>query len=203
MNAVEIEEAVSALVAEPFTRQSSHTSSLRRSASRTPPSKSSGWSVEHIRCSGAVLLRSNVHLIVTDAGKTTERLHALKASQKTAKGKAKFILATDGELRGRGPDQRRDRRLRLHRLPDHFGFFLPLAGITTVRQISENAFDIRATSRLNRLYVELLKDNPEWGTADAPPRHEPLHGAADLLLLRRGHRHLQRHAACSPPPSSR
>lgn len=23
------------------------------------------------------------------------------------------------------------------------------------------AFDIRATSRLNRLYVELLKDNPE------------------------------------------
>src|SRR6185437_15339835 len=43
--------------------------------------------------------------------------------------------------------------------PDHFGFFLPLAGITTIRQISENSFDIRATSRLNRLYVELLKDN--------------------------------------------
>ena len=34
--------------------------------------------------------------------------------------------------------------------PDHFGLFLPLAGISTVRQISENAFDIRATSRLNR-----------------------------------------------------
>ena len=50
--------------------------------------------------------------------------------------------------------------------PDHFGFFLPLAGIATVKQISENAFDIRATSRLNRLYVELLKDNPEWGAAD-------------------------------------
>jgi len=28
--------------------------------------------------------------------------------------------------------------------PDHFGFFLPLAGITTVKQIAENAFDIRA-----------------------------------------------------------
>jgi hypothetical protein len=25
---------------------------------------------------------------------------------------------------------------------DHFGFFLPLAGITTVKQIRENAFDI-------------------------------------------------------------
>jgi hypothetical protein len=53
--------------------------------------------------------------------------------------------------------------------PDHFGFFLPLAGITTVEQISENAFDIRATSRLNRLYVELLKDNPDWGTDDRRP----------------------------------
>jgi len=53
--------------------------------------------------------------------------------------------------------------------PDHFGFFLPLAGITTVRQIRDSAFDIRATSRLNRLYVELLKDNPEWGTAARRP----------------------------------
>jgi len=33
-------------------------------------------------------------------------------------------------------------------------------------QIRESSFDIRATSRLNRLYVELLKDNPEWGSAD-------------------------------------
>ncbi len=38
---------------------------------------------------------------------------------------------------------------------DHFGFFLPLAGITTVKQIRENAFDIKATGRLNKLYVEL------------------------------------------------
>jgi hypothetical protein len=46
--------------------------------------------------------------------------------------------------------------------PDHFGFFLPLAGITTVGQIAENTFDIRATSRLNRLYVELLAGNPAF-----------------------------------------
>jgi hypothetical protein len=46
--------------------------------------------------------------------------------------------------------------------PNHFGFFLPLAGITTVRQIRENAFGIRATGRLNKLYIELLKDNTEW-----------------------------------------
>ena len=47
--------------------------------------------------------------------------------------------------------------------------FLPLAGITTVKQVRESSFDIRATSRLNRLYVELLKDNPDWGTAQRRP----------------------------------
>ena len=64
--------------------------------------------------------------------------------------------------------------------PNHFGFFLPLAGITTIRQIAENAFDIRATSRLNRLYVELLKDNPEWGTAAR--RHDMNHFMARLIF---------------------
>ena len=64
--------------------------------------------------------------------------------------------------------------------PDHFGFFLPLAGITTVKQIRENAFDIRATSRLNRLYVELLKDNPDWGTAER--RHDMNHFMARLIF---------------------
>lgn len=53
--------------------------------------------------------------------------------------------------------------------PDHFGFFLPLAGITTVKQLRDSSIDIRATSRLNRLYVELLKDNLEWGTAERRP----------------------------------
>ena len=64
--------------------------------------------------------------------------------------------------------------------PDHFGFFLPLAGITTVRQIAENSFDIRATSRLNRLYVELLRHNPEWGTAAR--RHDMNHLMARLIF---------------------
>ena len=53
--------------------------------------------------------------------------------------------------------------------PNHFGFFLPLAGITTVKQIRESTFDIRATSRLNKLYVELLKDNPDWASAERRP----------------------------------
>ena len=38
-----------------------------------------------------------------------------------------------------------------------------------MKQVRESSFDIRATSRLNRLYVELLRDNPDWGTAAQRP----------------------------------
>ena len=103
-------------------------------------------------------------------------------SPATAKAKARFILATDGadfeaEDLGRAV---RPLPAPIKDFPDHFGFFLPLAGITTVKQIRESSFDIRATSRLNRLYVELLKDNPEWGAAER--RHDMNHFMARLIF---------------------
>nr|UVN17898.1 hypothetical protein pPsy0479a_00066 [Pseudomonas syringae] len=42
--------------------------------------------------------------------------------------------------------------------PNHFGFLLPLAGISTIKEIKDNPIDVRATSRLNKLYVELLNE---------------------------------------------
>lgn len=99
----------------------------------------------------------------------------------TVRAKAKFILATDGAaFEAEDLTSGETVACAYKDFPDHFGFFLPLAGITTVRQISENAFDIRATSRLNRLYVELLKDNPEWGKAER--RHDMNHFMARLIF---------------------
>jgi hypothetical protein len=46
--------------------------------------------------------------------------------------------------------------------PNHFGSFLELGGISTVKEIKDNPIDIRATGRLNKLYLELLSANPEW-----------------------------------------
>jgi hypothetical protein len=92
----------------------------------------------------------------------TATLRALRENKKTVSQKAKFIFATDGvefqaeSLEGEGETL----ACEFSGFHDHFGFFLPLAGISTVRQIRENAFDIKATGRLNRLYIELLKDNP-------------------------------------------
>ena len=110
-----------------------------------------------------------------------ENAHGLKESPATAKAKAKFILATDGaDFEAEDLTSGETVACAYKDFPDHFGFFLPLAGITTVKQITENAFDIRATSRLNRLYVELLKDNPEWGTSAR--RHDMNHFMARLIF---------------------
>jgi hypothetical protein len=119
--------------------------------------------------------------LTCDKGEVPKTLKALKDSPATAKAKAKFILATDGtDFEAEDLASGETVACALKDFPDHFGFFLPLAGITTVRQISENAFDIRATSRLNRLYVELLRDNPDWGKAER--RHDMNHFMARLIF---------------------
>jgi hypothetical protein len=106
----------------------------------------------------------------------------LRASPATAKAKVKFVLATDGDT-FEAEDLASGLPPVVCAYPDfaeHFGFFLPLAGITTVEQIRESAFDIKATGRLNRLYVELLKDNPEWGSAKRG--HDMNHFMARLIF---------------------
>src|SRR3546814_4948933 len=86
----------------------------------------------------------------------TNTLKALRESPATRKAKAKFVLATDG-VDFQAEDLTSDEPpvvCNYPDFPDHFGFFLALAGITTVKQIRESAFDIRATSRqIGRAHV--------------------------------------------------
>jgi hypothetical protein len=120
---------------------------------------------------GGILQRNNIHLATCVVGEVDATLKALRDSPKTASAKAKFILATDGETIQAEDVTSDDPPIvcEYAKFPDHFGFFLPLAGITTVKQIRESSFDIRATGRLNKLYVELLKDNPEWASPERRP----------------------------------
>lgn len=96
-------------------------------------------------------------------------MNLLRGSPVTSRAKAKFILATDGlDLQAEDLNSGEVIVCEFHAFPEFFGFFLPLAGISTVKQIRESSFDIKATGRLNRLYVELLKDNPNWSSARRP-----------------------------------
>src|SRR5690606_7692986 len=116
---------------------------------------------------GGVLQRNNVHILIAAKNQVTQALDALRLSPATTGNKAKFIIATDGHgLEAEDLASGETIACEYHDFADHFGFFLPLAGISTVKEIRESAFDINATGRLNRLYLELLKDDPEWGTSE-------------------------------------
>ena len=181
MNAVEIEEAISALAERPFEAGEFPFAFLQAFGNKATTIRRLRSGASNNSDLGGVLQRGNIHIKVCPEGEATETLGALRSSPATARARAKFVLATDGrefhaeELNSGDvvvcdyPD-----------FPEHFGFFLPLAGITTVKQIRESAFDIKATGRLNRLYVELLKENPDWGAVDR--RHHMNHFMARLIF---------------------
>lgn len=181
MNAVEIEQAITDLAEQPFDAATFPYEFLEAFGNKETTIKRLRAGASNKSDLGGVLQTSNIHILTCEAGQVTNTLKALKDSPATAKAKAKFILATDGtDFESEDLTSGETVACAFKDFPDHFGFFLPLAGISTVRQISENAFDIRATSRLNRLYLELLKDNPEWGTDER--RHDMNHFMARLIF---------------------
>ncbi len=173
MNAVEIEQAVSDLVGAPFDREEFAFAFLEAFGNKATTIKmlrkdrTKKGSTNKSPFEGGVLQRSNIHLHVCDEGTATQSLQALVDCPLTTKQKAKYALATDGKtIEAVNLVEGENLVCDFVDLDNHFGFFLTLAGITTVRQIRENAFDIKATSRLNKLYVELQKQNPDWDTAE-------------------------------------
>src|SRR5271165_4784488 len=182
MNAVEIEEAISALAERPFDAEEFPYAFLEAFGNKETTIKRLRKGESNKSDLGGVLQTNNIHIATCKPGEVTKTLAALKASPATARARARFVLATDGDLFEAEDVTSDDAPIACSYVdfPNHFGVFLPLAGITTVKQVRESSFDIRATSRLNRLYIELLKDNPDWGTAQR--RHDMNHFMARLIF---------------------
>ena len=182
MNAVEIEVAVSALALQPFDAAEFAFAFLgafgnkETTIKRLRKGESNASDVP-----AGVLQRSNIHIAVCDAGMVGDTRKALRDSPKTVAAKAKFVLATDGEtLEAEDLGSGETITCAYPDFASHFGFFLPLAGISTIQEIKDNPIDVRATGRLNKLYIELLKDNPEWATEAR--RHDMNHFMARLIF---------------------
>jgi hypothetical protein len=182
MNAVEIEEAVSLLAEAPFEAARFPYAFLEAFGNKdTTIKRLQSGETNKTDIPRAVLQRNNIHIKTCAEGEVTATLEALRKSPATAKQKAQFVLATDGvSFESEDLESGETVACNYSDFSDHFGFFLSLAGISTIRQIRENAFDIKATSRLNRLYVELLKTNPEWGTSER--QHDINHFMARLIF---------------------
>ncbi|UEO00421.1 class I SAM-dependent DNA methyltransferase [Acidiferrobacter thiooxydans] len=182
MNAVEIEAAVSDMACLPFDRAEFPFAFLAAFDNKeTTISRLRKGETNASDVVGGVLQRNNIHIAVCEPGTVGTMLNTLRVHPKTASAKAKFILATDGQTL-EAEDLASGETIACD-YPDfaqHFGFFLPLAGISPVQEIKNNPVDVRATGRLNRLYVELLKDNPEWATEVR--RHDLNHFMARLIF---------------------
>ncbi len=186
MNAVEIEAALSDLALAPFDRIEFPFAFLGAFGNKdTTLKRLRSGNNNASDVPGGVLLRNNIHLAVCENGTVGESLKALRTSAATTKARAKFILATDGqtleaeELMS-GASGGETIACAYADFADHFGFFLPLAGISTIKEIKDNPIDVRATGRLNKLYVELLKENPHW--ADEERRADMNHFMARLVF---------------------
>lgn len=171
MNAVEIEEAISDLALQPFGATEFPFAFLAAFGNKETALKRLRTGNNNASdVPGGVLQRGNIHIAVCKPDTVGETLKALRASPATTKAKAKFILATDGQtLEAEELNSGETIACDYPDFPDHFGFFLPLAGISTIKEIKDNPVDVRATGRLNKLYVELLRENPDWATNERRP----------------------------------
>lgn len=173
MNAVEIEAALSTLAEQPFDGANFPFEFLAAFGQKETALKRLRTGNNNTSdVAGGVLLRNNIHLAVCEPGLVGETLKALRSSPANTKGKPKYLLATDGltlESEDLASGAGETIACSYPDFPNHFGFFLPLAGISTIKEIKDNPIDVRATGRLNKLYVELLRENPDWATEARRP----------------------------------
>lgn len=182
MNAVEIEEAISQLAEQDFDHEAFPFLFLEAFGNKkTTIKRLKSGSANKSDIDGGVLQYNNIHMATCAVGAVKKTLDALHESSTTKKQKAKFILTTDGDdFQAEDLSSGEVIACDYKDFPNHFGFFLPLAGISTVKQIRESSFDIRATSRLNKLYIELLQNNPDWSGSEH--RHDMNHFMARLIF---------------------
>ncbi len=140
MNAVEIEEAISNLAEQEFDSANFAFAFLEAfgnkeiTIKRLKSEKKDCTNASDLKAEGGVLQRYNIHILVSPKGETANTLTKLKNSASTEKAKVKFVLATDGKyFEAEDLSSGETVACNYKDFPDHFGFFLPLAGITTVK----------------------------------------------------------------------
>jgi len=181
LKAVEIEDAISTLAEQPFDAQAFPFAFLEAFGNKKTTIKRLKSGSSNKSDLSGVLQTNNIHIKICSQGVVTKTLTALKESPATTKAKAKFVLATDGvDLEAEDLKSGETIACAYTDFPEHFGFFLPLAGITYSKELKETKLDRSAARRLNKLYVELLKNNPDWGTAER--RHDMNHFMARLIF---------------------
>jgi len=163
MNVVEIEEAVSELSQAPYGSNLIWDFMLAYGAPKSAVARiQTGQGIVSDLADG-VVWRKWLHFCPSARGLIAETLETLEQSAVSARAKVRYLLTTDGvEFGARDLKTGEGLFCELHSLGDHFGFFLPIAGIDRYEIADENPVDIKATGRLAKLYDALVAENPSW-----------------------------------------
>ena len=182
MNVIEIEEAVSELFGQPFERDTFPFAFLEAYGNkRATIDKLKKGNSNKSDFDYGVLQKNNIHIVTCERGHIPEKLKKLRETPANQKFKVKFIFVTDGvEIHAEDLNSGDLLICQYKDLPNNFSFFLSLFGFSSLANVKESSFDIRATSRFNRLYVQLLKDNPQWRALDR--RADMNHFMAGLIF---------------------
>ncbi len=85
----------------------------------------------------------------------------LRINDGIIKHSPRFIIVTDYKnLLARDTKTNDTLDIKILEIPQHFDFFLPLAGMEKAQHQFENPADVKAAERMGKLYDEIKKDNP-------------------------------------------
>ncbi len=162
MNAVEIEEAISKLAEQPFDPATFPYAFLEAFGNKsTTLKKLQSGASNKSDVEGGVLQYNNIHIAVCPQGAVSQTLDKLKNSPATTRQKAKYILATDGQdFQAEELTNGETVACDYADFPDHFGFFLALAGISTVKQIRKTPLILRPQVALTACMLSFSKITP-------------------------------------------
>jgi hypothetical protein len=181
LNAVEIEQAITNLAEQPFDRANFPYAFLEAFGNKDATIRRLRAGATNKSDLGGVLQTNNIHILTCDQGQVTSTLKALKDSPATARAKAKFILATDGiDFEAEDLASGETVACAHQDFPDHFGFFLPLAGITTVHEIAEKLVRHPGDQPPQPPVCRASERQP--GVGDAERRHDMNHFMARLIF---------------------
>lgn len=127
---------------------------------KNSPSKLSG-KTDQIILKNKVLFHAStpeedVHAVIDD----------LQKDKNTYKYNPRFIIVTDLKtLLAVDTKTMETRDIEIVDLGRHYAFFLPWAGMEKAQHINENPADIRAASKMARIYDQIIKDNPDYAAS--------------------------------------
>ncbi|WDF54345.1 class I SAM-dependent DNA methyltransferase [Mucilaginibacter sp. KACC 22063] len=110
---------------------------------------------------GEVLWKKKLFFKVITGGDTHETIDELQSDVKVNSHAPRFLIVTD-YVSFLAVDNKMGDTLDIafDQLPQHFDFFLPLAGMEKAQLKLENPADVKAAEKMAKLYDEISRDNP-------------------------------------------